>query len=1146
MLSIKLIKAGSENYYLDLAAEDYYFNGGEPPGKWIGSGCHFFGLEKDKTIQKEKFRRIFNGYHPELDPDDAAGKLALVQNVGKENRRSAWDLCFSAPKSVSIIWSQASDEMQRRIQDLHHQAITKTFSFVEERLAYSRTGSGGSGAVQAKLVAAVFEHGTSRARDPQLHSHTVVMNIGVNESYDEEDQQQGSDGARTSPEKKVKIRSIEPKPLYKNKMLLGAIYRSHLAHMLHDEFGFNALRKGNCFEIQGVPKERIEDASKRRKQILRRLHEQGKSGAVAAAQAAVETREKKKHIARKTLIEEWREANEKFGFDDATLEALVCPVETNYRRHIPKIRKTAFENLTRRLSHFTAHDFYKEVLYAAPEYGVSPDDLEGAVTEFLSTSPQVIPIPTTDGSSRFVAKSVLEQELALLKQLKRLHARQGLQVSDATLIKVLGRNDLLNHEQRQAVRHLTQGTAAIRVVQGYAGTGKTTMLRTAVEGWKASGFNVVGACFTGAAAEVLEEEIGVPCDTINMTLADFNSDLKDTLVRWGKHSFKQFVRIAAGKKKTYAYKRPKPVDINRHTIILVDEAGSVNVRHMEMLTKWANDNNATLVLTGDEAQTPAVEGGSPLHSITRRIGCTMMTDIKRQQDYWACSAAHHLARGEIAKALHLFDERGLLKVDDDIEEALQRLVRDWYAHAFDCLHQSRIVTLTNDLARHANQLAQQMLLDRKILNAESWHKIYDLDEESGTTYESRVHLGDRILFTKTNRTYGIKNGQAGTVLGFTLTTKERPQRALKVRLDSGRIVRVPLGFRHIRLGYASTVQKAQGNTYDEVFVLLGGGAQNLPISYVQGTRSKWATHFYTERALYDQIQDIAESPLVSQMEREVDLSLAVDLFVQPTAAAATQDELIEKLLNDCKAKMTEEESSLVLTKDENLAEQVNAAIHKHRYAMAQTEWDKWRLADPNERGRTEMPTFTTDDHTLVVGDRLRFLQDGGPLKAIHKHELGTVTEIKPETQTLQVELDRGETVRMAMDSVPKHVHGYAVTHEQADQGSYKVKDAYLLQPETFRSTAMNPAYSTDIDYFKWNPQSTQTQSVFSSGTYTLPGTQYSFQSANAHTYSTTPQYTQMAADWHQKAYALNQSSSFQHAQADYSQSYTQSHYQQSF
>ena len=99
--------------------------------------------------------------------------------------------------------------------------------------------------------------------------------------------------------------------------------------------------------------------------------------------------------------------------------------------------------------------------------------------------------------------------------------------------------------------------------------------------------------------------------------------------------------------------------------------------------------------------------------ISRRVGCTRMTDIKRQQNYWARTAAYYLAKGEIAKALAMFDKRGMLKVDDDTDDALERLIKDWDAHSFDRLAQSRILTLTNDLAHQANQLAQQKLLERK-------------------------------------------------------------------------------------------------------------------------------------------------------------------------------------------------------------------------------------------------------------------------------------------------------------------------------------------------------------------------------------------------------------------------------------------------
>jgi conjugative relaxase-like TrwC/TraI family protein len=209
MLSIKVIKVGSEAYYLDLAREDYYFNGGEPPGQWMGSGCRFLNLAG--TVERQAFSRLFNGFHPNANtgPPESPVAKSLVQNAGDKDRRAGFDLTFNAPKSVSVIWSQSSPAMQKRIEELHNQAIADTLRFMEQTMAYSRTGKAGSGeAVPVKLIAANFRHGTSRAQDPHLHSHLLVMNVAVDATDID------------------KTRSIEPKPIFKNKMLLGAIYRS--------------------------------------------------------------------------------------------------------------------------------------------------------------------------------------------------------------------------------------------------------------------------------------------------------------------------------------------------------------------------------------------------------------------------------------------------------------------------------------------------------------------------------------------------------------------------------------------------------------------------------------------------------------------------------------------------------------------------------------------------------------------------------------------------------------------------------------------------------------------------------------------------------------------------------------------------------
>lgn len=1106
MLSIKVIKAGSEDYYLDLADGDYYFKGGEPLGKWLGTGCGFFGLFG--TVERTEFKHIFNGFHPKSasGPPDPPQHRALVNNAGDKDRRAAFDLTFSAPKSVSVLWSQALPEMRSTIEQIHDQAVADTLAFVEQTLAYSRTGKAGSGpAVQAKLVAANFQHGTSRAEDPQLHSHLLVMNVGVDE-FDS-------------------TRSIESKPIFRNKMLLGAVYRSHLAHSLHRVFGFNASRKGDSFEIQGVPDEVIQQHSTRRKQILARLKEQGKSGAVAAAHAALETREKKKHRPRGELIYEWQKENESLGFTDKTLQALVCPVKRNYERYIDQILKEAFENIQRRLTHFTAHSFLREVLYVAPEYGVSPEALHKPVHDFLRESKEIVPIATPDGSSRFVATNVLKQELKVLKTLRKLHSRQGSRVDDKSLAAALANNTHLNDEQQAAVKHITQSDKAIRIVQGYAGTGKTTMLRTAVQAWQKGGYNVVGACFTGAAADTLQDEIGVPCDTINMTLADFQESTFDTLRRGVEHTGKQLVRAALGKK-TYRYKKPQRPDINNKTIVLLDEAGMINTRHMLMLMEWVQKNRATLVLTGDAAQLPAVEGGSPFLSLSKRVGYAEMTQIRRQQDEWARAAALHMARGEVAEALALYDKRNLVKVEDDLDDALERLVKDWADHVWDHPEDARILTLTNDQADTANRRAQEELIKRKAIDPSSKREIEDIDEKSGRAYGSLVHIGDRILFTKNDRKYGVRNGQTGTVLEFIAIGRLR-RPGLCVKLDNGKVVKVPLSFQRMRLGYASTVHKSQGATYSEVFVLLGGAAQNKPLSYVQGTRSSSATHFYTEKALYDQCQDIEESVLISQMEQDVELSLAVDLFV-PAGLASKPEDLITKLLDDWKNRSAaHNKSSLVVTKNDADARKVNDECNRVRYAMAQADWEQRQ----GKQQPSAMPIFQHDGKTVVVGDRLRIMEQSISSGLI-KGELGTVMAIS--SQHIELHLDRGKSVQLATDSLPRFDLGYALTFGEAATLQHQPEHAYLLEPDKFARPDMQPAYSTAIDYFKWQPTPVQPTTIFS------PTVSYS----NASTVATPPQntwaymtaqQTQMAAASHHQVYHANQQACWQAHQFHYTQ-----------
>ncbi len=97
MESIARVNAVWGRYYTELARADYYEKGGESLGQWHFNEMSFaFGLHG--TVEKEVIEKLLDGYHPRTGEP-------LAQNHGKDDRRAAFDICFSAPKDVSAVWA---------------------------------------------------------------------------------------------------------------------------------------------------------------------------------------------------------------------------------------------------------------------------------------------------------------------------------------------------------------------------------------------------------------------------------------------------------------------------------------------------------------------------------------------------------------------------------------------------------------------------------------------------------------------------------------------------------------------------------------------------------------------------------------------------------------------------------------------------------------------------------------------------------------------------------------------------------------------------------------------------------------------------------------------------------------------------------
>ena len=286
ILSISAMSGGGQGkYYIGLAREDYYTKGGEPPGLWIGGGSKQISL--DGTVKPQQLRNLLLGFSPD-------GGLDLVRNAGDEKRQSGWDLTFSAPKSVSVIWALSSPDVRQQIQRAQFEAATTTLSFLEREAGIVRLGAGGREIEKARLIAAAFEHGTSRAQDPQLHTHVLLLNIGVR-----------ADGT---------TRALSSRPIYRMKMLAGRVYRESLALALERDLSVEIHRTNSSFSIAGVPDSVCRTFSKRREQILTALEERSLTSAIAAKIAALDTRPAKALIPREKLFAVWQEKGKELGF----------------------------------------------------------------------------------------------------------------------------------------------------------------------------------------------------------------------------------------------------------------------------------------------------------------------------------------------------------------------------------------------------------------------------------------------------------------------------------------------------------------------------------------------------------------------------------------------------------------------------------------------------------------------------------------------------------------------------------------------------------------------------------------------------------------------------------------------------------------
>lgn len=675
VLSIKALAASSGNYYLSLAREDYYLEGGEPPGQWLGEGAESLGLRGQ--VESEAFRIILEGYHPHQDQK-------LVQNAGRENRSPGYDLTFSAPKSVSVIWSQADSEIRQAIQQAQGVAVKKTLQYLEAHAATTRRDRHGLEKDKVGLIVASFEHSTSRAGDPQLHTHALVMNLGMRSD--------GGSGA------------LEGRRLYQHKMVAGALYRAELAHQLRQRLSLQATKVQSWFEVRGVSPALMQVFSKRREAITASLAEKGLTSAEAAAIAALDTRQAKQEFSRAQLFQDWQTTGVEQGWSTPEVKTLIQTPVPRQQEMPQKIAVEAVQGLTVQNSTFTEMDLIRAMAERAPESGLSAERILKQASSTLQSA-AVVRLTREAEEPRYTTPEILALEKEMLQRVAMTERDHRYQVKPTHYQRAVAERPTLSTEQQEAVEYLTRTAEQIKVIKGKAGTGKTFMLQAACSAWEKDGRMVLGAALSGKAAKGLADETQIPCQTLHRLIQDLEQE---------------------------------KLQLSQKTVVLIDEAGMVGTRQMAMLVKHVHQRQAQLVLVGDEGQLQSVEAGGAFPAIAEISGYRKLTEIRRQQQEWDRQSVQRFSRGEVAAALAEYAKRQQLHLSSNRRQAMERLIQDWKVSGVTAPEKSLILASTNLEALTLNRMAQQERLKAKVLDPES----------SITIGAEQFYKRDRVLFTR--------------------------------------------------------------------------------------------------------------------------------------------------------------------------------------------------------------------------------------------------------------------------------------------------------------------------------------------------------------------------------------------------------------
>ena len=825
-----LTSASSTVHYFE---QDGYYAKNDPEHRkasfWHGAAAQDLAL--GRHVKPKVFESILAGYVPGTDR-----RLGRARD-GEHQHRPGVDITFSSPKSVSL---QGLVREDARIVKAHDEAVRATLDMIERDLLITRVHNPETGKRERRraqgMVAATFRHLASRNLDPQLHTHAVLANMT-----------RGPDGS---------WRSLDTGRLHAQKHLIGAHYRNELARRLR-KMGYDLTPTmiGHVpgFEISGWEKETLDAFSTRRRDIVEHIEEKGWDYDAAKAQfAALATRSRKNEPHREVLTGMWRERARDLGVDLARRRLRRRERTAPSLSALEVVARTA-EHLEERRSVFAVDDLVAGALAHAPG-DHSLDEIHAALDQLRRDGHLVDAIRSRGGPS-LVTDRALKAEREVLAAMRAKAGTTQAVVEQEKVEARLAAAGLTKGQEDAVCLILGTGDGVVGI-QGYAGTGKTTMLKEVVA--LAGADRIVGLAPSSSAARTLSREAGITARTLQWFLTRHGERKEETK------------------------------DLLAGTVLVVDEMSLASTDQTRRLLKLADHLGvARVAMVGDSRQLRSVEAGQPFRQLQQAgMACAVMDDIQRQRNPHLKAAVLDVIAGEPGKAL---TRLGADVVEVDREDLGDRAARIWLALDAEARDRTALMAPTHVLRKEINETVREGLRQEGRLHGRSvelpvlvnlnmtraqkrdvrnyregdvvvFHSdLYhyrvrsgdacpiigieedrlDLTHPDGAprhlkperevrhdlfeTDTIRLQAGDRIRWTRNDKEADLVNGATATIesIGRTrLSLATDDGRNLVFDLDDPRL-------RHIAHAWATTVHAAQGQTRERVIAVLDSGHGHL-------------------------------------------------------------------------------------------------------------------------------------------------------------------------------------------------------------------------------------------------------------------------------------------------------------------------------